>query len=305
VDSAAQRADPAPPASEAAVPFDLVIFGGTGDLAQRKLLPALFHCFEDGQVAPGSRILTVASSELSTSAYRSNAGDAVRRCIGKARGGALARFTQSMEYQQLDAAGALGWRELAAQLARCPDRVRVFYLAVGPALVTPICDRLSELGLVNAAARVVIEKPIGHDLASAAAINAAVGRVFAEERIFRIDHYLGKETVQNLTALRFGNTLFEPLWNSAHIDHVQITVAETIGVEWRAAYYDGAGALRDMVQNHLLQLLCLVALEPPASLDADALRDEKLKVLRALKPLAKVGGAADRARSVRGRLRER
>ena len=285
MEAAVRIPGPAQPAEAASPAFDLVIFGGTGDLAHRKLLPALFHCFDDGQIAHGSRILAAASSELSTQAFRSRARESVQRSVAGAQADTVARFTDCVQYQQLDAGGALGWAELAAQLARHPNRVRVFYLAVGPALVTSICHRLSELGLVSAAARLVIEKPIGHDLASASAVNAAVGNVFAEERIFRIDHYLGKETVQNLTALRFGNTLFEPLWNSSHVDHVQITVAETVGVEWRAPYYDGAGALRDMVQNHLLQLLCLVALEPPASLDADALRDEKLKVLRALKPL--------------------
>ena len=297
MEAVAQRPDPGLRAPADTPPFDLVIFGGTGDLAHRKLLPALFHCLHAGQIAHGSRILAVASSDVPTPVYRARARESVQCSVRSAPGETLVRFTDSVQYQQLDAAGGLGWSELAAQLGRYPERARVFYLAVGPALVTSICKRLDERGLVNAHARVVIEKPVGHDLASASAINAAVGSVFAEERIFRIDHYLGKETVQNLTALRFGNTLFEPLWNSSYIDHVQITVAETVGVEWRASYYDGAGALRDMVQNHLLQLLCLVALEPPASLHADALRDEKLKVLRALAPLT---GAHAARNTVRG-----
>ncbi len=161
----------------------------------------------------------------------------------------------------------------------------MFYLATGPALFGLICERLGRFGLAHDNARVVVEKPIGKDLASARALNDAIGQVFPEERIYRIDHYLGKETVQNLLALRFANGLFEPLWNAAHIDHVQITVAESLGVEGRAGYYDAAGALRDMVQNHMLQLLCLVAMEPPAMLDADAVRDEKLKVLRSLAPI--------------------
>ena len=165
------------------------------------------------------------------------------------------------------------------------DRVRVFYLATAPDLFGRICRNIGAAGLNSGKARVVLEKPIGHDLASAQAINTEVGAVFAEEAIFRIDHYLGKETVQNLMVLRFANSLFEPLWNSSAIDHVQITVAETIGVEGRGAYYETAGALRDMVQNHILQMLCLVALEPPTCLDADAVRDEKLKVLRALRPI--------------------
>ncbi len=283
-------------------PFDLVIFGGTGDLAFRKLLPALFRCFSDGQLPGQNRIFGAALSEFAPGAYAARAREAIERACGSGGGDELllAQFVESVHYQRLDAAGEQGWLELAQQLAAGPGRVRIYYLAVAPALITAICERLAALGLADEHSRVVIEKPVGFDLASAAAINAAVGKVFAEERTFRIDHYLGKETVQNLTALRFGNALFEPLWNSKHIDHVQITVAETVGVEWRAHYYDSAGALRDMVQNHLLQLLCLVALEPPASLHEDALRDEKLKVLRSLKPIT-----ADEApfATVRGQYR--
>ena len=173
------------------------------------------------------------------------------------------------------------------------DRIRAFYLAVAPALFGDISDKLNEHELVTPNSRIVVEKPIGRDLASAQALNDQIGKVFGEHQIFRIDHYLGKETVQNLMALRFANALFEPLWNSAHIDHVQITVAETVGLEGRAAYYDKAGALRDMVQNHMLQLLCLVAMEPPSSMDADAVRDEKLKVLRSLKRDQRQRGAED------------
>ncbi len=176
----------------------------------------------------------------------------------------------------------------------------VFYLATGPALFAPICERLGRFGLAGGQARLVVEKPLGRDLASARAVNNEIGQVFPEDRVYRIDHYLGKEAVQNLMALRFANGLFEPLWNAAHIDHVQITVAESLGVEGRAGYYDTAGALRDMVQNHILQLLCLVAMEPPAQLDADAVRDEKLKVLRALKPL---GDALSASNVVRGQYR--
>jgi glucose-6-phosphate 1-dehydrogenase len=282
--------------------FDLVIFGGTGDLASRKLLPALFHCFCDGEMSAESRIIGAALSDLPAVAYVERARAAVERAYPPRPGDRplLERFAACVHYQRVDAGADHGWAELAAQLRSVPDRVRIYYLAVAPALITPICDRLASHGLVDERARVVIEKPVGCDLASAAAINAAVGRVFAEQHTFRIDHYLGKETVQNLTALRFGNALFEPLWNSSHIDHVQITVAETVGVEWRAQYYDSAGALRDMVQNHLLQLLCLVALEPPASLHPDALRDEKLKVLRALKPIT---AAEIATTTVRGQYR--
>jgi glucose-6-phosphate 1-dehydrogenase len=174
---------------------------------------------------------------------------------------------------------------LSARVEGREEVVRAFYLAVSPDFFGPICQRIGANGLVTEDARVVIEKPIGKDGTSAKALNEAIGAVFREEQVFRIDHYLGKETVQNLMALRFANALFEPLWNAAHIDHVQITVAESIGVGGRAGYYDTAGAMRDMVQNHILQLLCLVAMEPPESMDADSVRDEKLKVLKALKPM--------------------
>ena len=173
-------------------------------------------------------------------------------------------------------------------------------MATSPDLFGPIAKQLGAKGLVTSRSRIIVEKPIGKDGASAAAINDEIGSVFPEKHIFRIDHYLGKETVQNLMALRFANALFEPLWNNAHIDHVQITVAETLGVEGRGAYYDAAGALRDMVQNHMLQLLCLVAMEPPASLEADALRDEKLKVLKSLSPIDDTNASA---LTVRGQYR--
>ena len=178
--------------------------------------------------------------------------------------------------------------------------IRAFYLAVAPALFGDISAQLKEHDLVTPNSRIVVEKPIGRDLASAQALNDQIGGVFGEHQIFRIDHYLGKETVQNLMALRFANALYEPLWNSAHIDHVQITVAETVGLEDRVTYYDKAGALRDMVQNHMLQLLCLVAMEPPSSMDANAVRDEKLKVLRSLK---RINGQEAPKSTVRGQYR--
>ena len=196
------------------------------------------------------------------------------------------RFLDLLFYVRVDVESDLGWDRLAALLQEGVEKVRAFYLAVGPDLFEEICRRAGAHGLATPKTRVVIEKPVGSDLQSARKVNEAVGSVFAEDQIFRIDHYLGKETVQNLMVLRFGNILYEPLWNSAHIDHVQITVAETLGVGDRGGYYDSAGALRDMVQNHILQLLCLVAMEPPDSFDAGAIRDEKLKVLKALKPIA-------------------
>ncbi len=203
-------------------------------------------------------------------------------------------------YVAADVSADTGWDRLKTLLEEGADKVRAFYLAVGPDLFTEICAGIGRRGLVTPETRVVIEKPVGKNLASAEKVNEEVGMVFAERQVFRIDHYLGKETVQNLMVLRFGNVLYEPLWNSAHIDHVQITVGETIGVGTRGGYYDTSGALRDMVQNHMLQLLCLVAMEPPDSFDANAVRDEKLKVLKALKPIA--GDDADIV-TVRGQYR--
>jgi len=263
-------------------PFDLVIFGGTGDLAARKLLPALFHRFLDHQLPPSSRIVGVAREALDDAGYRAQLREALI-AICDAR--QLDEFLQQVFYRPLDARKDEGWDDFAAFIGAAPDHVRVFYLSTSPELFVDICKRLGHYGLNQGKSRVVLEKPIGRDLDSANRINDAVGQVFDETQTFRIDHYLGKETVQNLLVLRFGNALFEPLWNSAHIDHVQITVAETLGVGHRGAYYDRAGALRDMVQNHMLQLLCMVAMEPPSSLAPDAVRDEKLKVLHSLKPI--------------------
>jgi glucose-6-phosphate 1-dehydrogenase len=282
--------------------FDLVVFGGTGDLARRKLMPALYYRDVDDQMPPESRIIGVSRGQLGREAYAEATERSIRthlppEAIDQAR---LDRFLRRLDHVSLDAGGERGWRRLAAKLAGAEDRVRVFYLATAPGLFGQICRNIAAAGLGAPAARVVLEKPIGHDLASARAINDQVGAVFAEDAIFRIDHYLGKETVQNLMVLRFANSLFEPLWNGSAIDHVQITVAETLGIEGRGDYYDNAGAMRDMVQNHLLQLLCLVAMEPPTSLDADALRGEKLKVLRALRPIR---GSDVNLKTVRGQYR--
>ncbi len=283
-------------------PFDYVVFGGTGDLARRKLLPALYHRDIDGQLPAIGRIIGVSRRGRTTESYRAEIAESLRKYVHPEdmTEAALETFLARLHFVPADATTADGWDELAGMLAEGPDRVRCFYLATGPDLFGPICENIGRHGLVTGTTRVVVEKPLGKNLASARATNDAVGRVFREEQIYRIDHYLGKETVQNLMALRFANALFEPLWNSAHIDHVQITVAETVGVEGRGDYYDTSGALRDMVQNHLLQLLCLVAMEPPSSMDADAVRDEKLKVLKSLKPVT----AADAGSStVRGQYR--
>ncbi len=283
--------------------FDYVVFGGTGDLAERKLLPALYRRAADFQFTGDSRIIGASRAKMTSEEYRQFAAKALDAHVGDEERDqtSVADFLERLHYVSVDATQDAGWSELKALLGD-EDRVRAFYLAVSPRLFGPIASRLHGEGLVNEHSRLVIEKPIGHDLASAIELNRAVGEHFREDQVYRIDHYLGKETVQNLMALRFANALFEPLWNSAHVDHVQITVAESLGVEGRGNYYDHSGAIRDMVQNHLLQLLCLVAMEPPASIDADAVRDEKLKVLRCLEPIgpANVGDVTVRGQYVAG-----
>jgi glucose-6-phosphate 1-dehydrogenase len=282
--------------------FDLAVFGGTGDLAHRKLFPALFHRFLDAQFSQPTRIIGVSRRPLDHAAYRVAIAHALKEFAAAAatRDEAIKSFLELIHYVSLDVDSEAGWDLLGNEFDDNPSRVRAFYLATDPDHFGPIAKRLAAHSLITPSARIIVEKPIGKDGASAAFINDAIGAVFPETRIFRIDHYLGKETVQNLMALRFANALFEPLWNSAHIDHVEITVAESIGVGGRASYYENAGALRDMVQNHLLQLLCLVAMEPPASLDADSVRDEKLKVLKSLVPIDSSNAAA---LTVRGQYR--
>ena len=283
-------------------PFDYVVFGATGDLARRKLMPALYHRLRDGQIVDGSRIVGVSRREMSDDEYRAMIREALDQFLPAEdkEPAVIDRFLGMLFYVAADVSADAGWDRLKALLQGGAEKIRAFYLAVGPDLFTDICAGIGSRGLVTPETRVVIEKPVGKDLASAMAVNEEVGKVFSEEQVFRIDHYLGKETVQNLMVLRFGNVLYEPLWNSAHIDHVQITVGETIGVGSRGGYYDTSGALRDMVQNHMLQLLCLVAMEPPDSFDANAVRDEKLKILKALKPIA--GDNADIV-TVRGQYR--
>src|SRR3984957_9958492 len=244
--------------------FDCGVFGAPGDLTLRKLLPALYYRFRDGQMPPEAHVIAAARSELDDAAYRKRASKALKEHVAREDLDAdtADKFCKRLSYVRLDATDPKGdWKALAGVLDA--ERVRVFYLATSPDLYGPICRNIGAHGLVTEKSRVVLEKPIGHDLASARQINDDVGSVFEETQIFRIDHYLGKETVQNLMALRFANTIFERLWNADVIDHVQITVAETVGVEQRGGYYDRSGALRDMVQNHMLQLLCLGAVEPP------------------------------------------
>ncbi|HUH78047.1 MAG TPA: glucose-6-phosphate dehydrogenase [Devosia sp.] len=267
-------------------PFDYVVFGATGDLTKRKLIPALYHRFHDGQFNEESHIIGVSRSKLSNADFQTVARDAITQFVEKEYQDAavIDRFVKIFSYVPVDVSNPDDAGDLGKHLRDDPDVVRAFYLAVAPDLFEPIAEYLARKEFYRRDARVVIEKPLGHDLASSMEINDGVAKIFKEDQVYRIDHYLGKETVQNLLALRFANTLFEPVWNSAHIDHVQLTVAETVGAGTRG-YYDESGALRDMIQNHMLQLLCLVAMEPPASDDANALRDEKLKVLRALKPI--------------------
>jgi glucose-6-phosphate 1-dehydrogenase len=267
--------------------FDLVVFGASGDLALRKLFPALFHRFKDGQIPASSRIVGVARQPHDTAAFRRVVAEGFRTMAGGDPDDPLFQeFLTLVAYVALDATRPDGdWSGLKGALADAEGKVRVFYLSTPPSVFVDICRQLKAADLASPQSRVVLEKPIGRDGASARAINDGVGEVFSEDRVYRIDHYLGKETVQNLMVLRFANALFEPVWSRSAIDHVQITVAETLGLGTRADYYDKSGALRDMVQNHLLQLLCLVAMEPPNSVDADAIRTEKIKVLKALKPI--------------------
>ncbi len=267
-------------------PFDLVIFGGTGDLARRKILPALHRRFLASQMPNEARIIGAARSTLDDREYRKLVGAAIRE-YGDAEDqdqASLSPFLDRLRYIAIDVKGEKGWHELA-DLIR-PAHVNTYYFSVGPGLFGDLAERLHEYGIADENSRIVVEKPFGRDLQSAKALNATLAAHFDETQIYRIDHYLGKETVQNLMAVRFGNILFEPLWNSQYVDHIQITVAETVGVGGRGAYYDTSGAMRDMVQNHLMQLFCLIAMEPPSRFDPDAVRDEKLKVIRALEPVA-------------------
>jgi len=265
--------------------FDLVIFGGTGDLARRKILPGLFRRFLSGQMPETSRVIGAARSEIDSDGYRQMIREAIAEFGGAEAQDAdgIEQFVQQLHYIPVDAMGDDGWKELHS-LVRF-DAINAFYFSVAPSLFGALAERLHTYKIADGDSRIVVEKPFGRDLASAEALNATLAEHFDESQVYRIDHYLGKETVQNLMAVRFGNVLFEPLWNNHYVDHIQITVAETVGVGGRGAYYDKSGAMRDMVQNHLMQLLCLIAMEAPHQFDADAVRDEKLKVIRALQPV--------------------
>ncbi len=265
--------------------FDLVIFGGTGDLARRKILPGLYRRYLAGQMTADSRIIGAARADLTEEAFRAQVSEAIAEFVPQARRDAavIAEFLARIGYVSIDAKGTGGWNTLREKMRA--GVVKAFYFSVAPALFGDLAERLHSNDIADARSRIVVEKPFGRDLASAKALNAVLASHFTEGQIYRIDHYLGKETVQNLMAVRFANILFEPLWKSEYVDHVQITVAETVDVDGRGAYYDKSGAMRDMVQNHMMQLLCLIAMEPPYHFDPDAVRDEKLKVIRALQPV--------------------
>ena len=260
----------------------LLLFGATGDLSQRMLLPSLCALDADELLDPDLRIIGTARSDLDDASFRNLAREALEKYLPAERRGGMANFLNRLSYQQLDATTLDGFSDLAAKVGE-PKQGLAIFLSTAPSLFEPTIKGLQHAGLDGDHVRMCLEKPLGVDLASSCEINDAVAQAFPEDRIFRIDHYLGKETVQNLLALRFANILFEPIWNSNYIDHVQVTVAETVGLEGRVAFYDDAGALRDMVQNHMLQLVAMLAMEPPTSFDATAVRDEKVKVLRAMR----------------------
>ncbi len=283
-------------------PFDIVLFGATGDLALRKLMRAMYRRVAAGQIQPGSKIFAVARSDLTTEKYLEQVHEHFKQYLSAEELGPeqWQTFCGFVQYMSVNATVKADFEKLGRALQGREDMVRIVFLSMAPSLFTAACSNLAATNLVTPKSRVVLEKPLGQDRASAAEINDLVGSIFTEQQIYRIDHYLGKEAVQNLIALRFGNTLFEPLWRRGRICHVQITVAEQVGVEGRGNFYDQTGALRDMVQSHLLQLLSIIAMEPPVSGEADAVRNEKLKVLHSLRPIR---GAEVETKTVRGQYK--
>lgn len=264
---------------------DIVIFGAVGDLSKRKLFPALYQLELVGLLHKDSRIIGVARGKYDTGSFITLITEHLRKFVKEAIDEAIVtRLTQRILFQKLDFSTTDGFKALAKTLDQGND-TRVYYFSTPPAIYGAICDGLNDSKLIRSNDRVVMEKPIGNSLASSKVINDQVSRFFLENQIYRIDHYLGKETVLNLLVLRFANSLFTTNWDHNCIDHVQITIAECVGIEGRWGFYDDAGQMRDMVQNHLLQILSLVAMEPPADLSADSIRNEKLKVLKALRPI--------------------
>ena len=264
---------------------DILIFGGHGDLALRKLMPALYHLSHDGYISKQSRIISVSRDLFTQEQNIALVEEKLKLHLkdGCFEASVFESFSRHLHYVQADLLDGESYKELSVVLGSHPERERINYLSTSPSLFGPICKYLHEHSLITEHSRVVLEKPIGRDLASSRVINEEVAKYFEESAIFRIDHYLGKDTVQNILALRFSNMIFAPIWNAQYIDHIQITVAESVGLEGRWDYYNEFGAMRDMMQNHLMQLLCLVAMEPPCSLDGNSVRDEKLKVIRSLR----------------------
>jgi len=268
-------------------PCDFVVFGAHGDLASRKLVPSLYQLDKAGLLEPGLRIVGVARREMSTDEYIAMARESLATFMKEEVDGDIwARFAGRLRYVQIDLASHDQYNKLC-EIIDPVARIMVNYCAVPPTIYGDICQGLAQAGLVTPQTRVVLEKPLGTDLASSKVINDAVAQFFKEEQVYRIDHYLGKETVLNLVALRFANSIFTTNWDNTTIDHVQITVAEEVGIEGRWGYFDKSGQLRDMVQNHLLQILSLVAMEPPVTLGSESIRNEKLKVLKALRPITR------------------
>ena len=275
-------------------PFTIVIFGATGDLTHRKIVPALYTLWAQGLLPEPFNIIGFARRDWTDELFRAEMQQGLQRVARGRRPFDQAqwdKFALNLHYHRSEFDQAEGYPRLAQRIEQLPPAAaanRLFYLATPPEAYPVIVQHLGAAGLNHSGAgwtRIIIEKPFGRDLRSAAALNEQVHQVFVEEQVYRIDHYLGKETVQNLIVFRFANAIFEPVWNRNYIDHVQLTVAETVGVESRAGYYDTAGVGRDMLQNHLLQLLTFMTMEPPYAFDARALRDEKMKVLQALRPI--------------------
>ena len=265
--------------------IDLVIFGSQGDLAKRKLLPALYRLDKADLLPDNARIASVARHQISTNIYLNQVQENLQQVIPKKEwdNKVWTRFKRRIYYIKVDFSQKKQFNHVSDWMEE--NRKVIFYLATPPSLYESICKHMASTGCVSENTRIVLEKPIGHDLRSSKQVNDAVGQYFSEKNIFRIDHYLGKETVQNLLALRFANRIINSQWDNKCIDHIQITAAETVGIEGRWSYYDTVGQLRDMFQNHLLQLLCMVAMEPPNSLKAEEIRAEKIKLLRALRPI--------------------
>jgi glucose-6-phosphate 1-dehydrogenase len=289
----------AAPALRGAGPCTMIVMGAGGDLTSRKLMPALAHLHHDGLLDPTFAVIGLGRQTITESQFRKNMDLAIQASteIGETSGESRSRFLARLHYVTGDLHDAGTYAKMAECLGAiegdgASERGRLFYFAIPPSLYPEVVRHLSESGLAPRASeatsawvRLVIEKPFGHDISSARALNTLVRSVFSERQVYRIDHYLGKETVQNLLVLRFANSIFEPIWNREHVQHVQITAAETVGVERRAAYYEESGVLRDMFQNHLLQLLALTTMEPPSSFNADSVRDEKVKALRSIRPM--------------------